>query len=120
MTWIRHTKPEAPAHRCTPPTAERFITLPAPPPPPAGWQGHSPPKPRRAKLDDVPAGAWRDLWRCDDCGELWRVGNGCSACDPSPPSGRCVRGGYHSPGYAWRPATWWQRFRTRRYTRRNP
>jgi hypothetical protein len=56
-----------------------------------------------------PAGEFGDLWRCDDCGRLWRLGNDCDTCDPAPPGGNCRRGGHHPQGLKWRPATLFQR-----------
>jgi len=61
--------------------------------------------------ETVPAGGYNDLWRCGECGELWRVG---SSCDSGPHDGPCPRGGYHPSGYKWRPATLWQRICNRR------
>ena len=90
MTWVRRTDP-IPVHTCTPPMSPTFVTLPAPPPPASGWQGHGPTGPQRVGLPR-PAGERNDLWRCDDCGQLWRI----------------------TEGPAWHPATLWQRFRNRR------
>lgn len=67
--------------------------------------------------DRVPDGEFGDLWRCDRCTRLWRIGNACDYCDPKPPEGlRSSQRGH--PGVvhgsvktAWRPATWWQRLR---------
>jgi hypothetical protein len=78
--------------------------------PPAMLGGSAP----MVHKEQVPAGAFGDLWRCDPCGELWRVGNGCFSCDPAPPTSHCRLGGFHPPGLTWRPATWWQRFRHRK------
>jgi hypothetical protein len=102
MSWVRKTTVDTPGHTCQPPTRERFFRI------PSGFAAGTEPIGHR---DTVPAGEWNDLWRCDDCGRLWRVGNSCDYCDPSPPGGRCFRGGYHAGGHAWRPATWWQRWR---------
>jgi hypothetical protein len=57
------------------------------------------------------AGQLGDLWRCDDCGELWRVGLSCGACDRGavPP-----HPGQHMTGRSWWPATFWQRIKNRR------
>jgi hypothetical protein len=49
-----------------------------------------------------------DLWRCDECPRLWRVGYACDRCehvDGKP------HGAGHAIGKAWRPATFWQRLR---------
>jgi hypothetical protein len=110
---VEHTPPPFPGgHTCTRPTREVLYTLPPLPPPPDGWQGNEPSHSGQWR-ETVPAGTWNDLWRCH-CGRLWRVGNDCDDCDPQRPSARCVRGGYHPSGYAWRPATWWQRLTHRR------
>lgn len=55
-------------------------------------------------------GQYGDLWRCDDCGELWRVGYACDYCDRY---GDNPHRGVHAVGVMWRPATWWQRWRNR-------
>lgn len=57
-------------------------------------------------FDPPPEVCLDDLWRCDECGKLWRVGLACDQCD--------LRGdhhhrGLHVVGVAWRPATFWQR-----------
>jgi hypothetical protein len=98
MTWIRRAAP--PAHTCVPPMRERIVHVPStsltprvqvvpmkPPPEPDGAQG--------------------DLWRCDDCGRLWRIGDVCDLCD----AGRDWHPGFCSAGSVWRPARWWQRVR---------
>ena len=106
MTWVRRAEKPTPAHRCVPPTVGTFVTVPPPPPSPSGFGGGG--EPQRVKFGDVPGGGWGDLWRCDDCGELWRVGSGCDRCDPGLPSGRC------GLPLQWRPATWRQKRRFRR------
>lgn len=104
MTWVRKTPVLDPdQHRCAPPM--RLVTYALP-----GFNSG-----QAISYDEKQvAGSFGDLWRCDDCGELWRIGNSCDDCDPRPPGGRCMRGGYHPGGLAWRPATWWQRFRNRK------
>lgn len=57
------------------------------------------------------SGRLGDLWRCDDCRKLWRVGRICDNCDFY---GVHRGGGQHAVGLAWRPATVWQRIRNRR------
>ena len=98
MTWVKRAEP--PEHRCEPPMGEVFVQLPAIP----GSAGKS----TRVKNIDIPAGDRGDLWRCDTCRTLWRVGLRCDACEhygPGRHDGGC------SPGRAWRPATLWQRWR---------
>jgi hypothetical protein len=81
MTWVEHTDPRT-AHRC--------------------------PVPHEASLGS-PAGEHGDLWRCDDCGTLWRVGYACDICDRHRDDSPHFGG--HTIGLEWRPATWWQRIR---------
>lgn len=99
MSWVRRTVITPPAHTCAPPMREVWVTLPGMPP---GPRGEPAGKPRRHRLPDGPDGSRGDLWRCDDCGALWCVG------EPGRP-----RGGYLGGGLAWIPATWWQRLRHR-------
>lgn len=80
MTWIRRV---IPAHYCAPP-------------------GRGVPAVPVAELDD--------LWRCQECRRLWRVGLACDWCDRY--GDREHRGG-HAMGAAWRPARFWQRLRYR-------
>lgn len=68
MTWVRRTEPEQ-KHECAPPMRCT-----------ASWI-------------EIAYGEPGDLWRCDDCGTLWEVGQ---------------------MGLAWLPATWWQRWRHRK------
>jgi hypothetical protein len=56
----------------------------------------------------VGAASIGDLWECADCWTLWRIGPACDACDSYGPD---AHPGFHSVGYAWRPATWTQRLR---------
>jgi hypothetical protein len=90
-------------HECAPPVYEATYRPPAPSTPNA-------PAPRpftQTKVD----GDHGDLWRCHDCGRLWRVGWACDACDYRPGP----HGGMHTVGCVWRPARFWQRLRYRRY-----
>lgn len=68
--------------------------------------------PMRGGYTRSPDGSIDDLWRCDDCATLWRIGYACPPCDARghswPHAGTCVI------GLAWRPATLWQRIRHRR------
>lgn len=100
MSWVRRTGPPPTQHQCVPPM--RTVTTTLPPFPTSGGKPF-------VWSEDVPAGRFGDLWRCDACGELWRVGNGCDVCDPRSPSSQCGRGGYHPGSVEWRPALWWQR-----------
>jgi len=99
MSTVRRR--EQPSHTCEPPMQEVVFRLPPPPPPPAGLQGNPQPTPHSAPLVR-PDGDVGDLWRCDDCGRLWRVG-----VEPPP------RGGYSPRWEVWLPAYWWQRLRYR-------
>lgn len=90
MSWIkRKDEVEAvPTHPCEPPLLQTNMV---------GY--------------DIPDGEIGDLWRCDECGELWRVGDACDDCDRrGVTSGRCAgHGGYHGRCGQWRPATRRQR-----------
>ena len=85
MSWVRKTPPPS-EHECEPP--------------------------RRNGLLGAVDGQNGDLWRCDDCGDLWRVGLACGPCDRA--GGPFEHVGLHVGGRDWRPATWWQRLRHRR------
>jgi hypothetical protein len=80
MTWVQRAVDKPPAHTC--------------------------PLPRTVRGN--PDGQFDDLWECDDCGRLWRIGQACDACElrghPWPHSGQC------RVGLEWRPASFWQRF----------
>lgn len=52
-----------------------------------------------------------ELWRCDTCSKLWRVGRACATCDLY---GDHAGGGHCLVGLAWRPATLWQRIKHRK------
>jgi hypothetical protein len=71
MAWVRRTPPDPP-HTCKPPGSVH------------NYGGH-------------PAGSRGDLWRCDTCGTLWRIGYD-----------RDIT------GLTWLHATVWQRIRYRR------
>lgn len=85
MTWVRRARP--PAHVCAPPSHVSHGYV------------------------NVPVGAVGDLWRCDDCHTLWRIGDACDTCDHF---GSWPHPGGHEIGTKWRPATLWQRLRYRR------
>lgn len=55
-----------------------------------------------------PNGSRGDLWRCDVCHDLWRIGLACDTCDRN---GGFEHPGVHQVGNTWRPATVWQRLR---------
>lgn len=100
MTWVKQ-KPTVSAHRCTPPTRERVFRV------PGSDIGHT---------EHEPDGEFGDLWRCDRCRTLWRIGNACDYCDPREPGNLRSSQGRH-PGLVhgavktkWRHATWLQRF----------
>lgn len=102
MTWIRH-QPRAAEHDCPTPTRQVRTELPPPPPPPnakAGWE----PGPQAYAHMRVPDGSIGDLWRCDDCGRLWRFMD-----RPDFNNGRVHE--LRHPG--WEPASLWQRIRYR-------
>jgi hypothetical protein len=108
MSWVRRTEDAAPAHVCEPPMREVVYTLPAMPPPPKGWQGNEPSKPSKMRATEID-GKQGDLWRCDDCDRLWRIGLHCTVCTRGYSHyGRCGR------TVAWLPATLWQRLRHRK------
>lgn len=73
MTWVRQQQP---GHECAPPTTGSIPAIGA-------------------------AGTIGDLWRCDNCGRLWRV----AAADEN------TRSGQQPHGRHWKPATLWQRLR---------
>jgi hypothetical protein len=75
-------------------------------PPPPGLPGS-----QLGPTSKMPKGAFGDVWRCDDCRRLWRIGASCDACDSvGQTGGRCPRGGAHPRATAWRPARLWQRY----------
>lgn len=81
MTWVRRATSDP--HACQPPTHGGYAL--------------------------TPMGRLGDLWRCDDCGALWRIGDACDLCDWAG-EWRAHDGG-HALGVTWRPATLWQRIR---------
>lgn len=59
----------------------------------------------------TPDAKFGELWRCETCRKLWRVGRACPICD------RYVHhagGGQCAVGTAWRPASLWQRIKHRK------
>lgn len=105
MTWVRQ-KPVKPLdeHQCKPPSKAVVFGVPG-----TFSSGDG----RPVRTEQAPNGEFGDLWRCDRCHTLWRIGNACDACDPRPPQ-RSGEGRH--PGLlhgavwtAWRRATWWQR-----------
>jgi len=103
MTWVRqHRLPE---HRCPTPMRAAEVTLPAGP-------ATAPTGLAVARIPGLPrvVGRLGDLWRCDDCRKLWRVGRACDACElygTHPGGGQCM------VGLKWRPAGLWQRIKYR-------
>ena len=95
MTWIRRADTDG--HACSPPMTEQFIKSAA-----LASGRVAVPGP-----GDV-AGSIGDLWRCDQCRKLWRVGRACAYCDAY---GNRLHHGWHAMGRQWRPATTWQRIR---------
>jgi hypothetical protein len=101
MTWVRRQADEPQTHNCEPPMREVEYDFPSGSlTPPTG-----PPKPFRMTVVD---GAEGDLWRCDECRELWRVAEACDYCDEHGPVSH-AHIGPHSFGGLWRPARLWQR-----------
>lgn len=49
--------------------------------------------------------SFNDLWRCDECSQLWRAGYACDYCDYYDSRGV---GHSHLVGLKWRHATWLQ------------
>lgn len=92
MTWVQRAADRPVGHRCEPPFK---------PGPDPNWP----------TLFSRPIGHLGDLWRCDDCRKLWRIGRACGWCDHY--GDRPHRGG-HEVGETWRPATLWQRIKYRR------
>lgn len=109
MSWVRQ-KSVRPldSHQCKPPTRERALGV-------AGFADAHSKDGEPVRTDHVPNGEFGDLWRCDRCQRLWRIGNACDWCDPKPPGTlQSSQGNHpgvvHEPGKtAWRRATWWQR-----------
>ncbi|WP_304455927.1 hypothetical protein [Nocardiopsis sp. YSL2] len=99
--WVRRRDPSQ-KHECDLPTREVTWKLPVP----ADGSASTLPDSHTETLADGDQG---DLWRCDTCRALWRLGDACDWCD---------RYGYHDRGVCtiglrWRPATLWQRVRHR-------
>lgn len=71
--------------------------------------------------ETIPDGHRGDLWRCDNCQTLWRIGESCDWCDRTGRTdGRCGAHIVHMPALAWRPATPWQRLIHRNHGRKTP
>ena len=99
MSWVRRAANRV--HTCTPPMRDIIYTISA-----EYCQGNQPARWTVMAVD----GAQSDLWRCDTCGALWRVGIACDWCDAH---GSRPHAGLHDDGLEWRPATLWQRLRHR-------
>ena len=83
MTWIR--KRTEPVHKCEPPMHEAVYKFPS--------ASLNPDAKAVEHREMIPTGSMDDLWRCDECNKLWRLGDACDICDTF---GR-GRGGTH-PG----------------------
>jgi hypothetical protein len=103
MAWVRQTPSTPKAHECKPPRREAVYEV------PLSVRGSDTHVHRETVVD----GAHGDLWRCDTCQQLWRVGDACDSCDRHN-----LRGDHgtllHTSIPAWRHATVWQRIRYRR------
>lgn len=93
MTWLlRQRDPELPEHRCAPPMSDHLVML------PAGGSSMDfslaglPPEP--VKVGERPDGTVGDVWACDDCTAVWRIG------PPEHPGGLLPGGRAYAPrGY---------------------
>lgn len=103
MTWVSRKADKAPDHACEPPMREVTYTFPS-----ASLNPDARPTPDSF---ETPAGHLGDLWRCDECAALWRIGRACDVCEAYGPDQH--RSGQCRVGMAWRPASWWQRWRHR-------
>ena len=104
MGWV-HRATDTPHHLCDLPLREATYSL------------IGPDTTQTEHRETVAAGHIGDLWRCDPCGRLWRIGYACDACDyygshDNPHRGMCT------VGYKWRPASMWQRITHPRPRRR--
>lgn len=104
MTWIRRQQCTV-AHACPTPARKVRIGLPAPPPPSSGAAPGWKPGPPTYHDMTVTDGSVGDLWRCDDCGKLWRFADRLDLSNG--------RGYVRQPG--WEPASVWQRIRHRQH-----
>lgn len=104
MTWIRKVR-SGPDHRCGLPAREVVHELPSMSARPPTTAAETRPLEFRFKEPDGRIG---DLWRCDTCRALWRIGDACDVCDRHG-GWRPPHLGGHALGIAWRPATLWQR-----------
>lgn len=104
MSWIVQA-PAVSAHRCAPPMRDVMARPPrGPAEMPPGKTREDYPEPRSFKVGERPDGQVGDLWRCDDCGTLWRI------IKPEP---RRYVNVFPSPWPRWREAGLWLRFRHR-------
>lgn len=97
MTWVRKA-PTVALHACAPPMREVIYQYPS--------MSLRPDGAATEYRENVPGGFLGDLWRCDECNRLWRIGCACQLCDRN---GVYLHGGHCIAGYRWRPARWWQR-----------
>lgn len=96
MSWVRKTPPSE-QHECAPPMREVKYEVPSRV---VGHEGNP-----RVHREQRPDGVRGDLWRCDHCRKLWRIGLACDVCDRF---GDREHPGMHAVGITWRPATLWQ------------
>lgn len=104
--WVKRTVPTPPPHQCETPIRVAQFKIPT-------IMGRNE---VAIHTEQVPDGEFGDLWQCDVCGELWRIGNACDLCDPNHPNNpRWHPGRLHGwARTAWRPATWRQRRRLKK------
>ncbi len=102
MGWVYGA--EQPVHTCRPPMRTVSVSPPSTSLNPAS----QPPPPTNLYDFTIVDGAHGDLWRCDGCRKLWRIGLACDYCDAHQRD--VYHRGSHAVGYRWRPATLWQRF----------
>ena len=102
MTWIKRTRRAATAARgcdCTPPMYTPTRTMWAP----HGAQ-HTVPLPPR------PDGLYGDLWQCDNCGTVWKIGT------VLVPGVQSKYGRNWIRKIGWTRASWWTQYRHRNGT----
>lgn len=107
MSWVVQA-PEVPVHSCRPPMRDHIIGAPPRGPAagcmPPGNTIEDYPEPAPWKIGERPDGKIGDLWRCDECGELWRI---------IEPERQRYANIFPDPYPRWREAGWWLRFRHR-------
>lgn len=93
MAWAHRFKTPPPPHVCKPPMEREAL-------PYCGIL--------TSKLTGEAYGRVGDLWRCDGCRKLWRIGLLCKGCDQEGRATECPNG---ISGSWWYSATTWQRIR---------